>query len=427
MKRSILSTAVLLALFGSVAAHAAQFGIYDPRSLGMGGVGVSTATSRNAAFFNPALLSTTNEDDDFALGLPIVSGRAVDRNNLIDDIDRLEPVGDQLSFAIDALNASIAAVNVPQSQLDAARLAAALNSFNTELSTTSNKSLDAEVFAAGVLAVPGRDLGMGIYASGRAEFAADFRFAPTDSALLANLSGLATTYAGSGNPADLLALTTQLGTNPDGSLADPNLASTVRLRGILFKEVGVSLSSRFESLGGIDIGVTPKVVQATTVDYLVTAQNSDIDLDRGKLDTNGMNLDVGVAKDYDGRFKAGVVMKNVFKKSYATVLGNTIELKPQVRAGVSHHTGWSTVGLDVDLTENDHSGLGKGTQYAALGAEFDVGVVQLRVGFRHDLAGSYKDAASLGLGFNLFGLHVDVAAAGNADDAAGAVQLGLNF
>lgn len=428
MVRWPLGLAVAGMLASASAAHATGFGIYDPRSLGMGGVGVATADSRNAVFFNPAMLSATQKEDGFSLGLPIVSGRAADPDKLRDDIDRLEPAGDELGNSIDALNASLAANDVPRSQSDSARLSNALSRFNTELSVTSDKALDGELFGGLVVGVPGPDLGVGVYASARAEFATAFTFASTDSALLTNLSSLAQAYATPGNDAaDLAALQNALDTNNDGILDDPNLQSKVRLRGILLREVGVSLSHRFKALGDTAIGITPKAVKATTVDYEVTAQDSEIDFDRGKRDSSNVNFDLGIAKDYDNRFKAGLVVKNLLSKSYDTVLGNKVEVKPQARFGVSHHTGWTTVGFDVDLTENDLGGFGNSSQYAAIGAELDVWLVQLRLGYRSDLSGNFEDVASLGLGANLFGLHLDAAVAGNDDDMAASLQLGLSF
>ena len=53
-------------LIGSLgAAQAMPFGTFDPRSMAMGGTGVASDTSANAAFFNPALLATANKDEDF--------------------------------------------------------------------------------------------------------------------------------------------------------------------------------------------------------------------------------------------------------------------------------------------------------------------------------------------------------------------------
>jgi hypothetical protein len=86
--------------------------------------------------------------------------------------------------------------------------------------------------------------------------------------------------------------------------------------------------------------------------------------------------------------------------------------------------------LDVDLTKNDPVGFDKATQYAAIGAEFNLlGWLQLRVGYRSDRTGNYKGLPSAGVGIALFkSLHIDAAiAARGKEEAMAAVQLGLRF
>ncbi len=112
------------------------------------------------------------------------------------------------------------------------------------------------------------------------------------------------------------------------------------------------------------------------------------------------------------------------------MLGNKIELKPQARLGMSYHRSWVNLGVDVDLTKNKPvaEGFDKETRFAAIGAELDlIGTLQLRIGYRHDLTGNYEGMPSVGLGFSPFGLHIDVAVAGNSKEAAAGAQLGFNF
>jgi hypothetical protein len=42
------------------------FGLFDPRSIAMGGTGVSSGTGGNASYFNPALLAAAKPKDRFA-------------------------------------------------------------------------------------------------------------------------------------------------------------------------------------------------------------------------------------------------------------------------------------------------------------------------------------------------------------------------
>jgi hypothetical protein len=111
------------------------------------------------------------------------------------------------------------------------------------------------------------------------------------------------------------------------------------------------------------------------------------------------------------------------------VLDNKIELKPQYRLGLSHHSSWSTLALDVDLNKSKPIAFEQEAQFVGLGFEFDVwNFVQLRVGYRGDLTGNYDGIPSAGFGLALAWLHLDAAVArrGN-DEVMGSVQLGLRF
>jgi len=403
------------------AAQAAPFGFFDARSAAMGGAGVSAATSGNASYFNPALLSLPRPDGSWSVQLPIVGVRVVDSQKLLDDVDRIEPAGDALDTAITNFNAA-------QTQANAGPLATALENFRVELGTMSTKSVDAGVFAAPLtVGVPGRTLGVGVYTAARGDLGAQFILDSNDDAYLTGLVSATQNYAASGSAADLLALQAAFGVNPDGTIKDPDLQSRVNLRGLLQAEFGTSFSSQFDSLDGLAIGITPKIVWVRTLDYSVTAQQTTIDLDRGKTEHRTTNFDLGVAKEW-GSLRAGLVGKNLITKRYKTVLDNTIEVKPQFRAGVSHHTDWTTVAFDLDLTKNDPAGLDQATRYAAVGAEFDIALLKLRVGYRKDLAGNYPSVPSIGVGLSLFGLHLDIAAARRGDEEAMLVaQLGFRY
>jgi hypothetical protein len=428
MKKTLLATAMLSGLAASFSAQAAPFGIYDPRSLAMGGVGVTTATARNANFFNPAALAATKDDEDFAFNLG-AAAHVSDQNKLIDDLDALETSGDAFTAAFDAFNAANTAA---AKQAQAAQLSTALGAFNADLSKVNNKELDANVFAGSIIAIPSKKLGVGLHVGGRADFGAklDYQDKAYFDLLTPQLASCSTTTSECYDPANPGNVTVQ--TLLDGKTdtnGDLQLDSKLKLRGMTVTEVGLAFARRFNELGGVDIGLTPKIQKIKTLDYQVTAQSGDIDLNTGVKEESAFNFDVGVTKTYGDSMKAGLVIKNMVGKEFTTKLGNKIEMKPQARMGVSHHTNWTTVGLDVDLTKNKPiaPGFDKETQFVGIGAELDVWLLQLRVGYRHDLAGNYDGMPSVGLGLNLFGLHLDAAVAGNDKEAAASVQLGLNF
>lgn len=434
-KRLILGAATAAALTVP-AAQAAPFGVFDPRSLAMGGIGVSSATSQNASFFNPALLSAAQKNDDFSLEIPILAARIADADKLRDDIDNLDATGTALSDAVSQFN-------VAQNPTTAQAVANALTNFGNVLNTVNNKTLDAGLFAGTLVAIPSRTLGFAAHLTARADFGVRFTYDSADATYLNTFVTAVNQYVGSGGGNQALLI---LGYNGVGFCTDvspldgqcdagsltnpnPNLASRVRLQGVLIEETGISLASRFDSLGGVSIGVTPKSMRIYTLDYSVGPQTPDIDLDLGRREYTDTNLDIGAAMDYSNGYKTGLVIKNVQSKSYETVLGNKIELKPQIRLGASRHNDWSIVGVDLDVTKNDPVGfLGKQSQFAAIGAEFNlISLLQLRLGYRHDLAGNYDGMYSIGVGFSPLGIHLDVGLAGNDNEVAAGLQFGLSF
>jgi len=419
-----LGTAALALFCGVSAAHAAPFGIFDPRSMAMGGTGVSSGTSGNASHFNPALLSMARPGDRFSFEM-LAAARVADPNKLSDDVDQLDKSGQSLTAALNQFNLATTTV---QAQAAAGSLATALGGFRGALSTVSNKALEGDVNGALLIGVPGKDLGWAIHAGGRADFGARMTYAGGDDTILSNYQTAANKFFLSGLPADLTALVGTYGTGT--KLSDPVLASSLNVRGAVFEEIGVSLAREFQTTwDNFAVGITPKSVKVATFDYSVSAQHADINKDQGRLDYSGSNFDIGFAKDLGSGFKGGLVGKNMLARDYTTALGNTIQVRPQIRAGVSHQTPWSTVAFDLDLSENKPVAFDKPTRYAALGAEIDIwSFLQFRVGYRSDLAGNYGSVPSVGLGLSIFGVHIDAAASGRSkDEASVALQLGFKF
>ena len=105
-----------------------------------------------------------------------------------------------------------------------------------------------------------------------------------------------------------------------------------------------------------------------------------------------------------------------------------MRLIPQTRVGISHTNRWSTVALDVDLYRNDPVGVENYTQYIALGGELNGwNWGQLRAGWRVDVVNSARNIITFGLGFSPFGVHADVALAGNEHELGASFQLGFRF
>lgn len=398
-------------------AVAAPFPIFDPRTLGMGGVGVASGDMTNASFLNPALLAAARDEDDFTLILPTVAVQARDPNDIADGFDDFEA-------SVNALDAALNTFDLSPTPGNAGAVATAGQQALNSFVGLGNRPLQFSGAAGVVLGIPSKKLGISAFASAAGSGGAVLTVSPNDTngaipGSMQNIIDLAGLCAGGSAP-DCTTL---------AGITTVNVASTVDIRGALIRETGVSLATNIQSLGGLAIGVTPKLVRVDTFDYAVGADTVDISIDTGRKTHDTTNFDVGIVKELDENWRLGFVVRNLIGKEYDTVLGNKIKVDPAMRAGISGRYKWGTLAADLDVSENDPSGLDSKTQYAAVGAELDLKYMLVRLGMRHNLAAEGAEEATsyaFGLGFWL-GFHLDLAVAGNEDEVAAALQLGFSF
>jgi hypothetical protein len=217
------------------------------------------------------------------------------------------------------------------------------------------------------------------------------------------------------------------------------LESTVDIIAVAISEVGLSISREFNIANqDVAIGITPKLQRIDAYDYVVNVED---ETDTGNIsdfgvDDTGFNLDIGASTKFgaEGQGQLGLVIKNIMSKDVDTVNGNTVSIAPQVRAGVAYNLAdWVHLAADLDITENEPVAFESPTQFAALGAELDVfGFMQVRAGYRTNLAEGGQDVISAGFGLSPFGLfHIDLGAYTNTskpEKEAGAVfELGVDW
>lgn len=409
--KAVITLGTGLALTAAAgAAGAASYASFDPRSLGMGGVGVASGTSANAVFLNPALLAAADSRDRFSLALPL-GGRLSDPDELIeavDDFSDAEPI-QAFQTAIENYMDDASAGN-----------ADAVASRGTDLiehfQNLSGKVLQAEGMAAVVVGVPGKRLGVSAFANGY---------------VIGGTVGLA-------SDADIAAI--QAVVDAAGGLdpvtdPTPDLSSSVHARFAAIGEAGLSFATRLDWLGGLAVGVTPKYVQVRTYDYSFVGSELDdaeIELEDGERTDSDFNVDLGLAMDGENGWVTGLSVRNLVSREYRTVQGNLVKIKPQARLGIAWRGDWLTLAADLDLNESEPIGFDSKSRYAIVGAEFDLfRTLQFRAGYRHNLSslppGRQAGVASAGLGFSPFGVHVDAAVSGNSDEIGAAVQLGFRF
>lgn len=228
---------------------------------------------------------------------------------------------------------------------------------------------------------------------------------------------------------------------------DPELESEIEVVGVAIADLGLTASRVFNIKGhDIAFGVTPKLQKVTVFDYAQTL-DSEEDFDSDTITDNTeeyteVNVDLGAAYQFgaEKQFQAGLVIKNLLGKDFESprytesngAEGTIVEVSPQVRAGISHKTSWTKVAFDLDLMENDPVAFEDPTQYAAIGAELNVWrTLQLRAGYRANLAGSDQDVVTAGLGISPLAIHLDIGLMANASDpekeAGIAFEFGVEF
>lgn len=544
IKPSLLASSITLAAL-SIAQQAAAAPLLpiDARGLAMGSTGVASAKLAHAPQYNPALLSTANAEDDFAMVFPQFGIVVADEDEFIetaeglteDDystfdeslIDHFTTITENLEVNLGLLENDIAALAIPNDvkSLDAndistlkaqtTNLQTGLQDFTTDTADLKQTTFDLtskfdQLSASGVrinaglnatLAIPSKSFGAAlslnnnVIASGRTIFTEeDQNLINAYAEGVDEYSNLTKEYVTATN--ELINSVEAFNANPtqantaaleaneeavdlkkeeldkftknvngkniiavnNGAIVvdqDPELTSLVNVVAIGISELGLTLSRSFNIAGeDIAFGLTPKLQTIRTYNY-VAALEDDEEIEEGEIeetaqDFSDFNLDAGIAYQFGAskQWQAGLVAKNLLSKEYEAesngfgpvnpatgeqeTIKTTISLDTQFRGGISHTTDWSVVAIDLDLMENDPVAFEAPTQYASIGAEFDLyDLFQLRAGYRTNLSVDDASIVSAGLGFSPFGVHLDLAAMVNPNDpekeAGVAMELGFYF
>lgn len=420
----------------------------DPRSMAMGGTGVAVANPATAAFFNPAVLSI-EEQRRYSLEFPIIGARFSDPDDLFGQLDVYQ---DQDLFG--ALEDSIVGFNNSPSEASSNTVISNLGNLNAALADIGGRAIGAELLAGGSTGYSGQDsesqFRWQVYVIDGARQGGRIAYRDGDylSGFLAAVDQVDFDNLANNTPAQLDALASYLIYEVDGvtgevsevTLLPPaETQSSLDLIAAIRKEVGVAISTR---IGDLAVGVTPKFTRIELFDYSAsneTASESGFNRDDYISNYEDFNIDVGIAQQLDNGWTVGVAARNLIAHEYAgkrldpmsgvmTPTGNSLDLTPTVHLGAGRQEEWWTVAVDLDLVGQEGIHQLPRDQYLSTGIEWDLaGWGQLRGGYRLNLDDSDRNVASVGIGVSPFGLHVDVALAGNQNEVGGAVQLGFRF
>ena len=353
----------------------------EARSMGMGNVGVATADIATAAFANPAMLAFQRENDDFSLLIGI-GGFLNDNEGLIDDID-------------DFQSASTTA--------EAQNLLAQMN----------GKIIAPEVSASVAAGFSGETYAMAVSAR-------------SDVLAVGALRDFDNTVPG---------------------LSDPT-KNIIEIQGVQTTEAGFSIARNFDVGGSkLAVGLTPKIVnvEAIVVSESVSTIGTDLSdlIDEDQVQDLGdyTTVDLGIVYGLSDSFQVGLVGKNIITDeiNFTSLSGipTTLKFDSRWRAGAAYRSRLLTVGVDLDIVENDpivtspvFSGLK--SQMASFGAEFNAfDFAQLRVGKSKNIASGVTSASKdatvyAGVGFWL-GFNIDLSVIKRNESLGAFVQTGFKF
>lgn len=400
-----------------------DYGIYDTRSLAMGGAGVATATGQHAQFSNPALLAMYDgAEEDTRNGrvyLPVMVVQLSESvNDTVDVVD--EELDTQLSSAINTFNADRNLVNA-QSVADTSR------DLLDGINQVGNRDLDGEVFIGFSVSEPSDRAGGSFYFGARAIGGGTSEVRSEDTQLLNRYIEMAD-FIASGGTAGALHLDL---VDADNNLIDPSdqITSSANIASLIIAEWGVAVARELQIWGqNISLGATPKLTRVDVFVEEFSYGDTELNYQEEKRSYLGANLDVGLVWRLGDSFRVALASKDLIPQSYGSGSGAEVELSARSRLGLAYVNQYVSFGIDMDLQSNEAIGSLRPGQELAAGLEINpFRWMNLRFGYRQDMEGFRDDVLSAGLGFHVGGFVADLAYANSEDIQGAGLQLGWTF
>jgi len=432
LTRTVLAVSSLVIV---TAAHADQ-GLFDVRSAYMGGTGVAGQRADAGIALNPANLALPNDGDHFGLAIPVIEAGLNDPENLRGQVNTVQNTYiNQITSDINSLQqAPEASLSIPGGPYSSQM--SNLGNLAGQLATTLKGDSGSQVLVNGGagfgLAVPGKQVGVGVDLKATVDFVGTPNISGKDLELLQDMNsvfakGYVTTL-------DKIRYPQLFSSGLSPSTYNSNSSGT--LVGLVEGEEGVSLAHQFALSGdkqALSVGITPKVLELRTYDYtqLLNSANgfSTSELKNFETTTSMFNFDTGVTYQANANWRTGLVVDNVISKTLKTATGRRLDLNPKVTTGLSYDSKFFNWSLDADLTKQADVGFNTDSQIVATGVELNAwNYVRLGIGYRHNLANSgQRDLGTAGISTSLLGLNVGLAVQGNRHQTNGALELSLEY
>jgi len=404
--------------------NALPFGIYEPRSLAMGGTGVAVSNSYNAVHYNPSLLAQhkkyKEQTGKQAFSFPVTAGRVSKTLEDLDDINDRN-YDSSVSSAINTYNASPTVANADNAL-------SVIQNLHNDLALVSNKLILADLSASLVIGIPSKHQGGAFYILQRGVGDGNINITNSDTSLIQDYRE-ALLFISSGG--------TQGSAHPElfsgGNLIDPinSLTSTANARAAVITELGVSMSSEYILFGSkIALSVKPKTYKIKTFDYSSTITSNNVSKTNKAAEQWNVNLDFGASYNINKNWRVGLVAKDLISKDFTTQNGNTIKITPQIRMGAAYLNPSYIITADIDVIENEGVFENNKSQYLLTGIEVPYSIFKFRAGYRYSIQSKpvkEDGLISAGLGIHFKSFYFDLAYTENSQQYGAGLSIGYIF
>lgn len=404
-------------------AQSIGYGVFDTRSQSMAGTGVAAASWHSAQYYNPALLALHSvHEDESRDGRFVIPNLVFRADNTVDDI--ADAASDELD---QRLRNAVDVFNVDPTAENAASIAANARELQVLLEDLGNQDITGDVFVGFSVSEPSLLEGGAFYFGTRMLGFASSQIPQEDLALLGDYSAALEAIAAGGDindlPPDLVDI--------NGSLIDPTdqLNSRADLSGIVISEWAVAMARQFEVFGqALSVGFTPKVLRVDVFRESTDFDTDDLDFMNSQSTSVNLNADLGLALQLFDHYRLGLAVKDVVPEEFTTQNDLHLQLQPRTRFGMAYVNDWVTVGVDVDIGENEPLATEAATQEASFGLEFSLSrSLDVRMGYRQDMTGVRDNVVAGGFAYQWKRAVFELSYAKSSQSTGGGFQLGWVF
>ncbi|HEX5311212.1 conjugal transfer protein TraF [Aquabacterium sp.] len=429
------------ALLAPTLSLAAPFTPFEARGFAMGGAGVASSEHAAASLYNPALLAIKSDTTRFSFIAPSVGIRATGNDGAVKSVQDFNDNGSIDGFDSAATNFSNqldrylnSHDNAAAFQTSAQNLKTASDQLLRDLNAVNQKAFQLGAGGTLALAIPRWEYKAAFSVSNET-----FARITTDVAQ-SDLNQIDTTITNIVDATNEIIANNNtngpkarqvIDSNGDLILGNGDLQSKAHVLGVSVTDIGVSMARELTLQDQtFMVGITPKIQQVTTVATDTSVDADSISLSKNKKSYTSVNLDVGIAKQFEQgqleNVRVGLVVRNLIPHTYKTFdVTQDVKMAPQLRVGAAYTHKFFTVTSDLDLTSNKVVGQGsEASQIWAIGGELNAwSVAKIRAGYRNDFKAKYGTVTA---GLSLFGVQLSAAYAKDREISA-LLQFGGSF